>query len=173
MYTFGLYETILSDFKSLDMALFRQTLRLTTMTRSVPVALYHEKVGLDRGRMWTRIYLLFPLITGYWPLWKSPQCGQDGSQENQCGHRASGGSCLWRCHETANWGDILRVSFLEIYKLSEGWWWRQDCGRQVQDIRVRVSHRQQQPGHRVGQGEVPGRGRHHQEQRHRQGRTTC
>ena len=42
----GLYETILSDFKSLDMALFRQTLRLTTMTRSVPVALYHEKVGL-------------------------------------------------------------------------------------------------------------------------------
>merc|ERR1712241_1058474 len=26
------------------MALFRQTLRLTTMTRSVPVALYHEKV---------------------------------------------------------------------------------------------------------------------------------
>ena len=26
------------------MALFRQTLRLATMTRSVPVALYHEKV---------------------------------------------------------------------------------------------------------------------------------
>merc|ERR1711992_478798 len=30
------------------MALFRQTLRLTTMTRSVPVALYHEKV-IDHG----------------------------------------------------------------------------------------------------------------------------
>lgn len=55
MYTLGLYETILSDFKSLDMALFRQTLRLTTMTRSVPVALYHEKVGLTGGLRYVKM----------------------------------------------------------------------------------------------------------------------
>ena len=39
-------QIILSDFKILEMALFRQTLRLASMTRSVPVALYHEKVRL-------------------------------------------------------------------------------------------------------------------------------
>ena len=55
MYTLGLYKTILSDFKSLDMALFRQTLRLTNMTRSVPVALYHEKVGLTGGLRYVKM----------------------------------------------------------------------------------------------------------------------
>ena len=39
-----------SDSKSLEMALFRQTLRLTTMTRSVQAALYHEKVELAEGK---------------------------------------------------------------------------------------------------------------------------
>ena len=45
-----IYEPMFSEFKSLEMALFRQTLRLTTMTRSVQAALYHEKVERAEGK---------------------------------------------------------------------------------------------------------------------------
>ena len=52
-----------SDFKSLEMALFRRTLRLSTMTRNVQVALYHEKVELAEGKNVNIIPIGFRLLT--------------------------------------------------------------------------------------------------------------
>ena len=115
------------------MALFRQTLRLATMTRSVPVALYHEKVTtssitefkckisgesllgpflnivkLPRNFDDTSIIELQDAITfpceGDRPLREPAQRRQDGPQEEERGHGAGGRACLRRRHEAADRG---------------------------------------------------------------------